>query len=330
MFPVSRTPELAAPSATTQPRVGQCKELVRGLRESRIGCRLLYVVAARSTNRRHVYMVAAAVALLWPIGYLVYVAVMDRADRTDPVCFPDDGFKAAPTEKDPVVDLGAVGKETKLHLDFGQSRGRQRDEVSFTVAGSPPPQLEVRPTALGTKGHTIDREKVHVRALSDRNQISVGVCIDRNEVGRLHSGTYSGLVTFTDPRVSSLSVPIEMTVQARYLWLLSPFVLLMPLLALYIAWTSIASSDRPSFGQGAFRTYLAAVGTTGVAFGAAASNDSWGRPPAAFGLIASMYAAAAATALTLGGPGRQSQKDSAAAGQEPPPPPPEPPEVPAA
>jgi hypothetical protein len=256
---------------------------------------------------------AIVVAVLWPLGYLAYIIAMDQADKKDPACFTD-AFTAPPAGTNPVTDLGTIGSETKLTLSFGQSRGRERDEVSFTVAGSPPEQLEVRPTALRSKGNTIDRENVHVRALSDRNQISVGICVDRKEIGRLHSGKYTGLVTFTDQRVSALSVPVEVTVQARYLWLLSPFVALMPLLALYIAWTSIASSERPTFGKGAFRTYIAAFTVTAGAFGAAATNDSWGGPVSAFALIGSMYAAAAATALTLGGPARETERDAAAPG----------------
>lgn len=275
------------------------------------------MVDSATRQRGRIYAIAIAVAALWPLGYLAYNIVMDQADQKDPPCFTD-AYVAPPAGSDPIIDLGTIGEDTKLQLDFAQSRGRERDEVSFTVAGSPPVQLEVRPTALRSKGGTIDREVVHVRARSDRNQVSVGVCIDTNEVGRLHSGVYTGLVTFTDQRVSALSVPIEMTVQARYLWLLSPFVLLMPLLALYIAWTSIASSDRPSFGRGAFRTYLAGVGLTAVPFGAAASNPSWGGPLSAFALIGSMYAAAAATALTLGGPGRQTGQDTAADPASPP------------
>ena len=263
--------------------------------------------------------VLIAIAGSWAVGFVIYTVVMDRADRRDPPCPPIEKYTAPSAQVPQVVDIGTIGDDTKVALDFRQNRGRERDEVSFAVPGLPPPQLEVEPTALRSKGDTIDREKVHVRADSQRNQVSVYVCIDRTEIGRLHSGKYTGFVTFTDPRVSALSVPIEVTVQARYLWLLSPFVALMPLLALYIAWTSIASSDRPKFGKGALRTYVAAFGTTAVAFGAAAANDSWGGPESAFTLIGSMYAAAAATALTLGGPARETARDVNTQ-QNPPPP----------
>jgi len=252
--------------------------------------------------------VAIVVSGIWVLFAILWDASINRGDRHDPVCFADTF--SAPTPSGTPVSIGTTDEQ--LQLNFGGSRGAQRDELRLTPPVTPPSQLEVQPSALTGDAGTIPAEQVHVRATGLRDTLLVDVCLDIRTVGRIHSGSYSGVVVFTDPRVTELTIPLGVNIQGRYLYYLAPLVLLLPLLGLLIVWTTTTPASEATFGRGALTTFIAAVAATGTVFGAQGiSNPAWGGGLlAAGGLVASMYTAAIGVTATLGGAAGQVKADN--------------------
>lgn len=233
---------------------------------------------------------------------------INRADEKDARCFTDTF--TAPAATGTPAPLGTVVEQ--LEIDFGGSRGAERTEVRFTPPNPPPSQIEVQASSLTGKAGIIPAEQVHVRAHTLRDTVLVDACVDLRTVGRVHSGSYSGVIVVTDPRVSELTMPLVVNVQARYLYWLGPLVLLLPLLGLLIVWTTTTSADQARFGRGALTTLIAALAATAAVFGAQGiSNPAWGGGLLAVGgLVASMYTAAIGVTATLGSAAGQVQADS--------------------
>lgn len=246
---------------------------------------------------------ALGVLTVWALFIAGYQILMDRRDKNDGDCF-SEAFQTSDVSTQPIA-LTASSDE-QLTLRFDQSRGTERDQAIVAAASKPPEQIEVAASALVGENQTIQAESVHVRAKAQRNTVLLDVCVDARNIGRVQSGTYNGNVTFTDERVSALAVPIELTIQARYLWWLSPLVLLMPLVALYVTWGSLPPAERPTISHGLVRTVVAGIAATAVVYGAQGiANRGWGGAQAAFGLIGAMYAGAAAAAVTIGSPDKR-------------------------
>jgi hypothetical protein len=246
-----------------------------------------------------------AATLVWVLGAVGYIAILNRADRHATDCFQNT-FVAPPLASGAtVMDLGVISD--RLELKFGQNRGPRRDEVQVKAENAPAGSLEIGSTALRGGMGTIEAEAVHVTARVLRNLVLVDACLDLR--GRsVPPGRYEGTAIITDPRVSALTIPMTAVVQARYLWFLSPLVLLFPLLGLLLIWSAASDSNRPKLGLGALKTIVLAIGATAVAFGGqGVSNESWGGVLAAGALIATMYTAAVGVTATLGGNAVQDQ-----------------------
>lgn len=236
---------------------------------------------------------------LWGLWVVIYQFSMNQRDNKDKPCF-SERYVSSQTSTEPIA-LTADAADA-LRLRFNQSRGTERDQVALVAGSLPPPELEVSVSALRQEGETIDGANVHVRARSQRNTVLLDLCVSAKDVGRVSSGVYRGTVTFTDQRVESFAVPVEVSIQARYLWWLAPAVILVPMLALLVVWGDNAGKPRTTgFGVNALRTLVPAIGAAGVVYGAQGiANVGWGGPQAVFGLIASMYAAATGAAVTVG------------------------------
>lgn len=244
-------------------------------------------------------------AVVWVIGASTYIALANHGDRKARPCFTDR-FVAPPLPSGAeVVDLGVISD--RLELKFGQDRGPKQDEVQVGAENVPAGSLEIGPTALRGGGGTIEAEAVHVKARVLRNLVLVDACLDLRNRG-ISAGTYEGTVIVTDPRASALTIPVTATVQARYLWFLSPLILLFPLLGLLLVWSAASGPGRPKLGWGALKTIVLAIGATAVVFGGQGlSNEAWGGVLAAGALIATMYTAAVGVTATLGGNAQQDQ-----------------------
>ncbi len=260
-------------------------------------------MASRATTEvgtvfRRVWKPSLVGLLLWVVFIVGLNLYMTQRDGDDPKCF-EDTFSNDDVSTDPIA-LTAPSDEL-LSLRFEHARGKEQDEVIIAAAAKPPEHLEVAVSALSGERQTISSEDVRVKATSQRNTVFLDLCFDARDVGRIQNGTYKGLVTFTDERVSALAIPVEATFQSRYLWWLAPLVLLMPLVALYVTWGSLPSAERPTLSHGLVRTFVVSVAAAGVVFGAQGiANQGWGGVQAAFGLIGGMYAAAAGAAVTVG------------------------------
>jgi len=235
---------------------------------------------------------------LWGLWVAGYQLAMNQRDKKDTACFTET-YLSSQTSTQPIALTGA---DDALRLRFNQSRGTERDQVALVAGSMPPPELEVSVSALRQEGETIDGANVHVRARSQRNTVLLDLCVSAKDVGRVSSGVYRGTVTFTDQRVESFAVPVEVSIQARYLWWLAPAVILVPMLALFVVWGDNSGIQAtPAFGVNVLRTLVPAIGAAGVVYGAQGiANVGWGGPQAVFGLIASMYAAATGAAVTVG------------------------------
>lgn len=249
------------------------------------------------------WRVGVPILLVWGLFIGAYQFAMDRRDDSDSSCFTDD-FQNAEISTAPIALT--LGSEEQLSLRFDQSRGTERDQVIVAAASKPPDKLEVAVSALGGDDQTIRSEDVRVRATSQRDTVLLDICVDARNLQRVQSGTYDGVVTFTDERVTALAVPVKVTLQARYLWWLSPLVLLMPFVALYVTWGSLPSTERPTLSHGLVRTVVASIAACAVVYGAQGLADrGWGGAEAAFGLVGVMYAAAAGAAVTVGSPSKR-------------------------
>lgn len=271
--------------------------------------------------------IVAAVVLVasWGGGFAAYNYLMDRSARDDEECI-DSSFRVPRTFRPakPPVEVG--GDVPPLEIVMGQRRGVARDEVHIDAPAMLEPvqlvnpegerrvgRLEVHASSLdGEEGDTIPRREVHGRVKLLGQSLVIDVCIDAREVDGLSPGAYEGTLIITDPRVTPLSVPVTATVQARYLWLLAPMVLLLPALGLLLVWQSVTLSDhKASFGRGALVTYLTAVGATASVFGAqGVNNPAWGGAGAFFALIATMYVTSTGATATLGGAGGAVARDN--------------------
>lgn len=264
------------------------------------------------------HRVLAAVLLLvtWAGGFRAYDLFMDRSDRDDEECF-DSSFRA-PRGFEPAASPVEFGGEIPpLEMVLGQRRGAARDGLQIDAparleevqlvnpAGERrSKRLEVHASSLDSPaGDTIPRSRVHGRVTVLGQTLVVDVCVDAREVEGLSPGAYEGSLFVTDPRVAPVSVPVAVSVQARYLWLLAPLVLLLPALGLLLVWQSVTSPDHEArFGRGALVTYVTAVGATASVFGAQGlNNPAWGGVNAFFALIATMYVTATGATATLGG-----------------------------
>lgn len=263
--------------------------------------------------------------VLWGTGFWVYNYVEDRSDKSDEPCF-DSTYRVPRTysQDEPSVEIG--GEPQSLEIAFGQSRGSARDEVHLEApSGIPHVQLvnedgetqgrrlEIHATSLDGERGTLERKYVHGRAKILGSALVIDVCVD-GRTRNLASGTYEGSLIITDPRVAPLTLPVTMTVQARYVWALAPMVLLLPLLGLVLVWQSVTNSDhRANFGRGALVTYVTALGATAAVFGGQGlNNPAWGGAEAFFALIATMYVAATGATASLGGPGGGVAQDNPA------------------
>lgn len=232
--------------------------------------------------------------------------VVTRYDD-DPQCFQEE-FDS-PVVDSPTIDLKSPTEE--IQLAFGQSRGSLSDQVLLEAPNSLPEKLAVAPSALASADRTIPVDKVHVRATGQRNRVLLDVCVDAREIPHLASGTYKGSIVFLDQRVVPTSVSMTMTVQPRYLYAIAPLILVVPFVALYVVWAAVAGDDKPKFEAGAIRTWVLAAGGAAVAYNAQGiSKPGWTGGLSAVGsLIAGMYAASAAVAVSWAAPKKEPQKD---------------------
>lgn len=241
-------------------------------------------------------------ALLWIASYLVYEGVQNRRDSRSSACFDDDYHAPSVTPSD-VIDLGVT--EEVLVLDFGQSRGVRRDQIRIdTAADAPahaPAQLEVAPSDLTGDRGTLPAELVRTRAKSLRDTILLDACLDLRGADQATPGSYSGVIVFTDPRVSALSVPLTVTTQARYLWLLAPLMLAFPMLGLYLVWTGTVRSTLQKDPRIVVTTLISSFAASATVFGVqGVQNLAWGGLLAVAAIVASMYTAAVGVTATLG------------------------------
>lgn len=253
-----------------------------------------------------VVVTAIILSLGWLVGYGVFAS---NRYNDDAKCF-NEPFESPPAEA-PTIELKTPAEEAQLA--FGQSRGSLSDQVVLDGPSGLPEKLAVASSALASDNRTIPSEKVHVRAIGQRNRVLLDVCVDAREISHLASGTYKGSIVFLDQRVVPTSVSLTMTVQPRYLYLLAPSILLVPFIALYVVWAAITTDDKPKFEAGAIRTWLLAVGAAAVAYNAQGiSKEGWTGGLSAVGsLLAGIYAAAAAVAVSWAAPTKEVQKDAA-------------------
>ncbi|HEX2057564.1 MAG TPA: hypothetical protein VHI71_04265 [Actinomycetota bacterium] len=270
-------------------------------------------------------LTAVVVAAVWGGGFAAYGFFMDRSSEDDEGCI-DSSFRVprAFRPTNPPVELG--GDVPSLEIVMGQRRGVARDEVHVDAPAlleqvqlvNPEGErrrnrLEVHASSLDSlEGDTIPRGDVHGRVKVLGQSLVIDVCIDAREVDGLSPGAYEGTLIITDPRVTPVSLPVSATVQARYLWLLSPLVLLLPGIGLLLVWQSVTSSQHEaSFGRGALVTFITAMGATASVFGAqGVNNPAWGGADAFFALIATMYVTATGATATLGGAGGAVARDN--------------------
>jgi hypothetical protein len=170
---------------------------------------------------------------------------LDRGDKKDPLCpqsAPSGQGQGNGISGASPLDLGTTSD--KLEINFGVFRGAASDEVRLSAPSAPPTDIAVETSSLTGDSGTIDADKVRVRARTLRDRVLLDACLDIRTVGRVHSGAYSGVFVFTDPRVTSLTVPLTVNVQAPYLYYLGPLILLLPLLALLIVWTTASKIEE--------------------------------------------------------------------------------------
>lgn len=241
--------------------------------------------------------------VLWALAIWIYNGALAAQDKKDHACRAPNEV-VTPSAVSTPVPVGGTASE-RLELHFLQSRGVERDQVAVTTTSELPSELAVRASALTSPNETISADHVHAKATSSRGALILDVCVGASELGRISSGTYDGTITVVDPRTEPFSLPITMTIQARYLWWLAPLVVLLPLGALYVVWGLTSSANRPPFDVGLVRSLVAGIGATALVFGAQGiANKGWGGPQAAFGLVAAMYAAATGVVATISNPGR--------------------------
>jgi len=250
--------------------------------------------------KKRLWQIAAIVAAVWILGAFALGYFLNRGDMKDPKCPPGSPQSQQQIPVENPFDLGTTDEE--LEINFGVTRGASSDEIRLNAPATPPVDIAVAPSSLTGDAGTIDADKVNVRATTLRDTILLHACLDIRTAGRVHSGSYSGVVVFTDPRVKALTVPLTVNVQGPYLFYLGPLILLLPLLGLIVVWTTTSKMGQTNFGKGALTTYIASVAATAAVFGAQGlSNPAWGGGPLAAGaLIAAMYTAATGVTATLG------------------------------
>ena len=271
-------------------------------------------IETRGILRKHPWLASMGALLLltlWGAGFWLYNDRMDAAAENDLECFDSTFSDRERKRRGTLVEI--PGEAPPLEVAFGQGRGVARDHVSLATVPRMPRRLEVSATPLDGERGSIARKFVHGRVKVYGDDLVVDLCLDAREIDHINSGEYEGQLVITDKRVAAVSVPVMVEVQARYLWLLAPFVLLLPYLGLVLVWQSVTQAGKKErYGRGALVTYITAVGATGTAFAAQGLRDpSWGGAEAAFAIIATMYAAAAGATASLGGPGGAVGQDNA-------------------
>ncbi|MGH9149507.1 MAG: hypothetical protein ACRD0F_04120 [Acidimicrobiales bacterium] len=221
------------------------------------------------------------------------IPYMNRDDERDPPCDPAPPPPAPGPAPAETITLDS-GDDT-LDLVFRAARGTERDTLVLAASGDLSGEIGAEVVGLSGDGRAIPARAVVVRARALRSSVALEVCLAGKDLGREESGSYSGTIVFTDPRITPLSVPFSASIQARYVWLVAPLVLLLPVLALAaVPGTSLGSRRDDA------KAWVAGLGAAGTVFGAQGlSNPSWGGSVALFGLVASMYVAAAGVVATV-------------------------------
>lgn len=124
--------------------------------------------------------------------------------------------------------------------------------------------------------------------------VSACAVVKSNVTWSQYTGKYVSYLTISGNGFSPLVVPLTVEVQARYLWLLAPWIL----------WAALLSVALLGAAGTAKATTIAAMAAAGAAAGIfvaqGVSNNSWGGGLVpAVTLVAAMYVAAAGTVATV-------------------------------
>lgn len=243
-------------------------------------------------------IVFAATALgIWVAFAGFYHWAMDNIAQSEPQC--EEAVSESTSEAgEPSYTLTQPAPEEAMSINFGQDRGPKRDEMRWPVEGRLPAEIssmEVESTSLQGPRATIDDRFVHVSARRQGDAVTISACLDGYEMGGLRSGSYEGSIILTDPRFHSVSIPLTVTVQARYLmsiFLPGIFLVTAPL-AVWMVWSKFSDKDS-RLGAHALRAGMAAVLISAPIFLSQGwSVADWGGFASAAALAVSLYAAAA-------------------------------------
>ncbi len=222
-----------------------------------------------------------------------YFPVDPDNDDPDTCGWGEDPVTGEPTDPPATVQSPSEA----ITFDGGTARAPvvQAIPLEVTTSGTPPTgEVTVFATPPNEKGEgVLPRPKVHAAMEGDLLVIQACVSFDRT-VSRRISGNYTGKIVIDDPRFEPAAIDYVATVQARYLWLLAPAIVWIPILAWFIVgksafWTNAGMASLLAAAAGAGSVY-AAQGLR---------NPSWGGGwETAIVLLALMYGAATGVLAT--------------------------------
>jgi hypothetical protein len=221
----------------------------------------------------------------------------------------------------PAGDATALTPEGSIVVHFGPWRDERSSEVALLLpADTRAPTVEAGDfalTALRSGDEVLSAEAASVGVNRLRDRILVDVCVDLRDQAHPPSGTFTGQLIYVGDAANIPPVPVEVSVQARYLWGLVPGIWVLAALAMWVAF-----DEWPRGPKGQFTSFIGVAGpVAGVLSVQGLRNPGWGGLTAVVGLIAAMYVAGQAAAMVIkqGGHNLPPDANQPAAGNPPPP-----------
>ncbi len=181
-------------------------------------------------------------------------------------------------------------------IQFGPWRGEGHAQVTLlAAAGTPAPAIEpagFTMTALTSDDYLLPAQ-IGITATNVADRVLVDVCVDLAGLPRYPSGTYTAELLYHGADAQISPVPIEVTIQARYLWALLPALWILPVLAMWLVFDMWPVGVRRQLAS-----FLAVAGPSAALFSTQGlARPGWGGGPVSIvGLLAAMYAAAVGAA----------------------------------
>lgn len=199
----------------------------------------------------------------------------------------------------PAGDATALSPEGSIVVHFGPWRDERSSEVALLLpADVRAPTVEAGDfalTSLRGGDEVLSAETASIGVYQLRDRILVDVCVDLRDQAHTASGTYTGELIYVGDAANVPPVPVEVSVQARYLWALVPGIWVLAALTMWIAF-----DEWPKGQKRQFTSFIGVAGpVAGVLSVQGLRNPGWGGLTAVVGLIGAMYVAGQAAALVI-------------------------------